>query len=188
MYAVPLYFQITKDASTLEAGTRLVPAVVGNAVGGLLCGFMIHRYVHFGAWCPLRELINISTGRYKLLTLFGLAFACLGYAVIVFTWHGQTDWAATLLIFPGGFGMGVAMSTTFIALTAGAASADLAIVGAGLYEAHGIGAALGSCITMSVLQAALRPMLAQALGHIGVSEEVNYALYTVFPVAINSLV
>ena len=44
MYGVPLHFQIVNGASALDAGTRLVPAVVGNAMGGLLCGFMIHRY------------------------------------------------------------------------------------------------------------------------------------------------
>ena len=69
--------------------------------------------------------------------------------------------------------MGVVISTTFIALTAGVAPLDFAVAGAGLYQAHGIGAALGSCVTMSVLQAALRPILAKSLKGIEASDEVR---------------
>jgi hypothetical protein len=43
MFAVPLYFQITARASNSVAGAHLVPAVVGNAVGGLLAGVYIKR-------------------------------------------------------------------------------------------------------------------------------------------------
>ncbi|MCJ1330870.1 hypothetical protein MMC10_007557 [Thelotrema lepadinum] len=155
MYGIPLHFQIVNGASSLDAGTRLVPAVVGNAIGGLLCGFMIHR-----------------SGKYEALTLSGLAFACLGYILIIFRWRQHVGWAETLYIFPGGFGMGVVISTTFIALTAGVAPLDFAVAGAGLYQAHGIGAALGSCVTMSVLQAALRPILAKSLKGIEASDEI----------------
>ena len=68
--------------------------------------------------------------------------------------------------------MGVVMSTTFILLTAGVAPSDYAVAGSGLYQAHGIGAALGSCVTMSVLQATVRPMLGRALKKIDGSDEV----------------
>ena len=109
------------------------------------------------------------------MTLFGLAFACLGYLLIILRWHGNTNWAESLYIFPGGFGAGVATSTTFIAITAGVAPSDIAVAGAGSYQAMGIGAALGSSITMSVLQAALRPMLGRALSKVGASDEVREA-------------
>ena len=45
MFSIPLYFQITANASVTAAGARLVPAVVGNAVGGLLAGYAIQVYV-----------------------------------------------------------------------------------------------------------------------------------------------
>jgi formate/nitrite transporter FocA (FNT family) len=45
MFSIPLYFQITANASVTAAGARLVPAVVGNAVGGLLAGYAIRVYV-----------------------------------------------------------------------------------------------------------------------------------------------
>ena len=44
MFSVPLYFQITARASSTVAGAHLVPAVVGNAVGGMISGTYIKRY------------------------------------------------------------------------------------------------------------------------------------------------
>lgn len=39
----PMYFQVTLKATSAEAGLYLIPAVVGNTVGGLLSGFIISR-------------------------------------------------------------------------------------------------------------------------------------------------
>lgn len=44
MYTVPLYFQVTQDASTAVAGAHLFPAVTGVAVAGLLSGYLIKKY------------------------------------------------------------------------------------------------------------------------------------------------
>ena len=43
MFIVPPYFQVTAKASVTSAGAHLVPAVVGNALGGLLSGAIIKR-------------------------------------------------------------------------------------------------------------------------------------------------
>lgn len=44
MFSVPLYFQVTTRASNTIAGAHLFPAVAGNAVGGMMSGWLIHRY------------------------------------------------------------------------------------------------------------------------------------------------
>jgi formate/nitrite transporter FocA (FNT family) len=44
MFTVPLYFQISANASAMAAGAHLFPAVAGNAVGGLVVGALIKRY------------------------------------------------------------------------------------------------------------------------------------------------
>jgi len=44
MFIIPIYFQVTNNASTGEAGAYLIPSVVGNTVGGLLTGAWIKRY------------------------------------------------------------------------------------------------------------------------------------------------
>jgi hypothetical protein len=49
MFCVPLYFQITQKASASVAGAHLFPAVAGNAVGALVSGLIIKRYVRTGA-------------------------------------------------------------------------------------------------------------------------------------------
>jgi hypothetical protein len=54
MVSIPLYFQVTANASVTAAGTRLVPAVIGNPVGGLLTGYAIRGYVMSAPNVPLR--------------------------------------------------------------------------------------------------------------------------------------
>lgn len=43
MYTVPLYFQITQGLSATAAGARLLPAVLGVTVGGLVGGYLTKR-------------------------------------------------------------------------------------------------------------------------------------------------
>lgn len=46
-FTVPLYFQVTERSSSTAVGARLFPAVAGNAIGGILSGYLIRRYVWF---------------------------------------------------------------------------------------------------------------------------------------------
>jgi len=48
MFSVPLYFQITQRSSNTVSGAHLVPAVVGNALGGVISGVLIKRCVPSG--------------------------------------------------------------------------------------------------------------------------------------------
>ncbi|KAI1086070.1 MFS general substrate transporter [Rostrohypoxylon terebratum] len=43
MVSVPLYFQVTQRSSSTVAGAHLMPAVIGNTIGGLLTGAWIRR-------------------------------------------------------------------------------------------------------------------------------------------------
>lgn len=57
MFSVPLYFQVTQRVSNTVAGIHLFPAVFGNAIGGVLAGYLIRKFVNpegancFGATC-----------------------------------------------------------------------------------------------------------------------------------------
>lgn len=42
---VPLYFQVSAHATLTIAGAHLMPSVIGNAVGGLLTGYVIKRSI-----------------------------------------------------------------------------------------------------------------------------------------------
>lgn len=121
----------------------------------------------------LTWLTGRRTGRYKLLTLGGVAFGCLGYGLTILRWHGHTSWAESLYIFPGGFATGVVQSTMFIALTAGVSREDYAAAGSGFYQATGIGGSMATCVTMAILQATLRPALRIALSAKDGKDEVS---------------
>jgi hypothetical protein len=43
MLIIPIYFQVTKNASTAVAGAYLIPSVFGNTIGGLATGAFINR-------------------------------------------------------------------------------------------------------------------------------------------------
>lgn len=46
MVTVPVYWQVTTKASPGVSGVYLVPAVVGNTLGGLLTGWWIMKSVN----------------------------------------------------------------------------------------------------------------------------------------------
>lgn len=138
-YAVPIYFQIAGGMSVAAAGLRLVPAVVGNATGGLLSGFIISR-----------------TGRYKVLTISASAAATVGYILVTIRWTGHTKWYESIYIFLGGFGMGIIQSTTFIHLAASLEATELAIAGTTLFLFQNLFTLLGIQVSTTVLRATLR--------------------------------
>lgn len=151
MFAVPLYFQVTANASSTVAGAHLFPAVFGNAIGGLISGAVIKR-----------------TGRYKALTLGATGVASLAYLLLILRWHGNTGWLESLYIFPGGFGTGIASSTLFISIQAALDPSFTAIAASTLYLASSIGMLGGMATVSAVLQQSLRANLDERLAHLGI--------------------
>jgi len=114
LFSIPLYFQVTENASTTASGVHLVPAVVGNTVGGLLAGGFIGK-----------------TGRYKALLILAGLIASISYVLLYFFWNGHTSSWESLYIFPGGIGTGIASASAFIAMTALLAPEEMAMATAG---------------------------------------------------------
>jgi hypothetical protein len=52
MMLVPIYFQVSAHASLTTAGAHLMPSVIGNAVGGLMVGYIINKSA------PLFHILN----------------------------------------------------------------------------------------------------------------------------------
>lgn len=142
MMLVPLYFQISAHASMTSAGAHLMPSVIGNAFGGLLAGYIIRR-----------------TGRYKLVSIIGAISSSTAYFLMIVRWHGHTSLLESLYIIPGGFGNGIALSTSFISLTAGVEPCQVAIASSGLYLSSNIGMVLGLSLASAILQSTLRKEL-----------------------------
>jgi MFS family permease len=150
MFAVPLYFQITSNVSNTVAGAHLIPAVVGNAIGGILSGRIIQR-----------------TGRYKALAVVASISASIGFFLLVLRWHGDTNWLESLYIFPCGFAMGIMQSTLFISIQAGIAPEHSAIAASVLYLTQPTGNVAGLAVASAVLQGTLRQGLGRRLEELG---------------------
>ncbi|KAK3305409.1 major facilitator superfamily domain-containing protein [Chaetomium strumarium] len=151
MFSVPLYFQITARASSTAAGAHLVPAVVGNALGGLISGLLIKR-----------------SGRYKALIILAVTLSASGYLLLMLRWHGDTNIWESLYIFPSGFGMGVAQSAVFISLQAVIAEpSHLAPAISFMYLTGTIGLTIGVPLANAVTQTVLRRRLGKRLLALG---------------------
>ncbi|KAK6609499.1 major facilitator superfamily transporter [Botrytis cinerea] len=146
MMLVPIYFQVTDHATFTTAGAHLMPSVIGNAIGGLLAGYIIHK-----------------TGHYKPILLLGALSSLTSYTLLLFRWHGHTSFLESLYIIPGGFGNGIALSASFIGLTAGVEQEELAIATSGLFLSANIGCVVGVSAAGSVMEAGLEKGLRVAL-------------------------
>lgn len=146
MFSVPLYFQVTSNASNTAAGSHLFPAVLGNTVGGLLAGFCIQR-----------------TGRYKLITILATISSSVSYLLLILRWKGNTSLLESLEIIPGGFGTGLVASASFIALTSGLEHKNIAMATGGMYLASSVGMVTGIAASSAVQQGSLRVLLEERL-------------------------
>jgi hypothetical protein len=82
---------------------------------------------------------------------------------MIFRWHGHTNLLESLYIIPGGFGNGIALSASFIALTAGVDACEMAIASSGLYLSSNLGMVTGLSVAAAILQSTLRKQLRIAL-------------------------
>ncbi|TGO63762.1 hypothetical protein BCON_0011g00860 [Botryotinia convoluta] len=150
MMLVPIYFQITDHATFTTAGAHLMPSVIGNAVGGLLAGYIIQKS-------------SSPTGHYKPILLLGALSSLISYTLLLLRWHGHTSFLESLYIIPGGFGNGITLSASFIGLTAGVEQEELAIATSGLFLSANIGCVVGVSGAGSVMEAGLEKGLRVAL-------------------------
>ncbi|KAH8172466.1 major facilitator superfamily protein [Sarocladium implicatum] len=155
MYSIPLYFQVTANASPSVAGYYLIPAVVGNTVGGLWTAAYIKKH-----------------GLVKSPTNLAALVAGLCHALIVARWNGATGVFEACYAFLGGLGTGAAHASTFIAVTVATSEEELAIAGGGLYLCGGLGSVLGVAAADSTLRAVFKLDLVRRLGRSEFTENV----------------
>ncbi|EAA30567.2 MFS general substrate transporter [Neurospora crassa] len=142
MFTVPLYFQVTSTPrpSATVAGAHLVPAVMGNAIGGIISGSAIKR-----------------SGRYKSLVIWAVTCSSIGYLLLMLRWHGNTNsWFESLYIFPGGFGMGVTNSALFISLQVVIDPAHMAPAVSFMYLMQTVWMTIGLPAANTIMQTVLR--------------------------------
>ncbi|KAJ5772753.1 hypothetical protein N7457_007649 [Penicillium paradoxum] len=159
MFAIPLYFQITQRASTTVAGVHLVPAVVGNALGGLLAGVFIRR-----------------TGQFKILLVIAGLVASLSYLLLYLYWEGKTGFWQSLFILPGGLGTGISAASSFIAMSSMLPPEEMAMATAGYMLVVGFSITAGVTTSNSVLGMGFQRELSKNLHGPGSEEIIKRAM------------
>ncbi|GKT61419.1 major facilitator superfamily transporter [Colletotrichum tofieldiae] len=139
MFSVPLYFQVTQRVSNTVAGLHLFPAVAGNAIGGVLAGYLIRK-----------------TGRYKSLLIIATIASSFSYVLLLLRWHGDTNVWESLYIVPGGFGAGLVQSAGFISVQAAANPKHKAAVTSGMFLTFQIGMILGLASVSAVMMETMK--------------------------------
>ncbi|KAJ5915323.1 hypothetical protein N7454_011077 [Penicillium verhagenii] len=134
LFSVPLYFQVTQKASTTAAGVHLVPAVVGNTLGGILAGVFIKK-----------------TGSYRVLLVLSGLVASITYVLLYLRWDGHTGPWESLYIIPGGVGTGMASAAAFVAMTATLPPDEVAMATAGYMLLISLAMTAGITTSNSVL-------------------------------------
>jgi MFS family permease len=155
MVYVPVYFQVVSLASTSEAGMFLVPAFLGNTLGGLFAGAYIRR-----------------SKRFKPLNLGALASGLLSMISLWIFWNGKSSPWLALLTFPLGFGMGALFNSVFVGLATQVQEQDVAMATSGLFLFFNLGAVAGVSGGSAVFHSALREWLGRLLSGVDGASEV----------------
>lgn len=152
MFYAPLFFQAVDGVSAFDAGVRLIPGIIGSVTGSIGGGIIMQK-----------------TGKYYWITIMAYAFLLAG-GVLVLLFSGllfnSTVGIITGLVFSG-FGGGMGVTTTLIALIANADPKDQAIATACSYLFRSLGSVIGLSMAATVVQQSLRTQLRARLDNGG---------------------
>ncbi|KAI9374313.1 major facilitator superfamily domain-containing protein [Aspergillus egyptiacus] len=162
MFTVPLYFQVSNRASSTAAGAHMIPAVAGNAIGGLTAGSYIRR-----------------TGNYKPILVAAGFIACISYLLQILRWNGDTGvWESLYIIF-GGLGSGSAAAAAFVSMTAFLDPSEMAMATGGFSLLLNFALTAGITSNYTLLSSEFRRQLQRRLQGEGAREIIHHALSSI---------
>ncbi|KAL9098981.1 MAG: hypothetical protein Q9163_005449 [Psora crenata] len=142
----PIYFQI-KGLSTTQAGARLAPNSIGNAVGSIGTGLIIRR-----------------SGRYYYLSV-GIQLSFIAANVIISTFNLATPlWVTIVSFFVAGIGYTGMLTVTLLSLISAVEHRHQAVITSASYAFRSTGSAIGVTIASAVFQNLLSKNLLKAIG------------------------
>ncbi|KAL0577780.1 hypothetical protein V5O48_004208 [Marasmius crinis-equi] len=150
-FQVSLYCQAVRAFSASQAGLAILPIILGGVLGSIVGGLVIQ-----------------TTGKYYFITALGSLLQVLGFLAI--TLDSGVVVASMLGIsaglFVSGFGNGIGITTSLVALISNAGKEDQAISTAVSYLFRSLGAVVGISVGATILQDTLRNILRHRLtGH-----------------------
>ncbi|KAA8908240.1 major facilitator superfamily domain-containing protein [Sphaerosporella brunnea] len=151
LFFVPLYYQAVEALSARQAGMRLLPAIAGGVSGSLAGGLLMQK-----------------TGKYYWLTVSSYCLPVLGSAAVLVSTSAAaattTTTGISFGILSSGFGNGIGVTTTLVALIAAAGSKDQAVATAVSYLFRALGTVSGVSLGAMLVQGRLRTGLERRLG------------------------
>jgi MFS family permease len=162
MFTVPLYFQVSDRASSTVAGAHMIPAVAGNAIGGLTAGSYIRR-----------------TGNYKPILVAAGLIACISYLLQFLRWNGDTGFWESLYIVFGGLGSGSASAAAFVSMTAFLEPSEMAMATGGYSLLLNFALTAGVTSNYTLLSSEFRRQLQRKLQGEGSHKIIRHALSSI---------
>ena len=132
--ALPLYLQIVKGASPMEAGLMLVPMTLGIMAGSITSGQIISR-----------------TGRYRKFPIIGAALLVASLYVFHFVGVDTELWKTMIVMFFFGIGLGFNFQPLTLAVQNAAARRDIGVATSSATFTRQIGGTLGTAVFLSIL-------------------------------------
>ncbi|KAI9848942.1 MAG: hypothetical protein M1838_000322 [Thelocarpon superellum] len=157
LFYIPLYYQAVEGLSASAAGVRLIPAVVSGVSGSLFGGIYMK-----------------ITGKYYWLTVLGYTAVPFGALAILLS--AGLIVQSTLGICVGlvicGFGNGIGVTSSLIALLSNTSTEDQAVATACSYLFRSLGSVVGLSLSATVVQQYLRAHLRAALENGKAADEI----------------
>ncbi|KAM0101271.1 hypothetical protein ACP6JE_004143 [Aspergillus fumigatus] len=148
LFFIPLYFQAVDGVSATVSGLRLLPSIIAGVSGSLFAGYVMK-------W----------TGKYYWLTIVAYGLLTVGLTTIYLFTGGVTQSLIPMILgmVLCGFGNGIGVTTTLIALISNVTPEDQAVVTACSYLFRSLGSVIGVSLSSTVVQQLLRSQLRFAL-------------------------
>ncbi|KAG0324560.1 hypothetical protein BGZ99_001696 [Dissophora globulifera] len=143
MFYMPLYFQIVRQETATIAGLEMLPFIVGYVVTSIVSGILVSKWGHYRPfiWVGL-ALATAGTGLLTLIHEDSSRGTQIGYLLII------------------GFGLGLAMQTTIIAVQSQVATKDIAVATGNAIFFRSVGSVLGVAIAGTIFNNAVKENLA----------------------------
>ncbi|KAF9109855.1 hypothetical protein BGX27_007121 [Mortierella sp. AM989] len=143
MFYMPLFFQIVRQESATTAGLEMLPLIVGLLIASISSGFMVSKW-----------------GRYRPFIWVGLALSTTGTGLLTLLHEDSSRGMEIGFLFINGFGLGLSMQTTILAIQSSVATNDIAVATANATFFRTVGSVLGVAITGTVFNNAIKNNLA----------------------------
>ncbi|KAK9424893.1 putative Major facilitator superfamily (MFS) profile domain-containing protein [Seiridium unicorne] len=103
---------------------------------------------------------------------------------MIVRWNGNTNWAESMYIIPGGFGCGIIQSAVFVAIQAAIDPVDKAASISGFFLATQVGTVVGTAAVSALMIGGLKEtlkarLLSQGLEQTGIDEVLEQAVASV---------